>query len=472
MKKKGVPFWKSIIPIVTLIATMLLNNFFGNGESMLPLIFSTIVACIVAWTSGFTWIELETGILKTFGSVLQALLILMLIGMIIGSWITGGIVPSIIYYGVDILSPKFFLAGTFLVCIMSSVATGSSWTAIGTIGVALIGIGQGLGIPVGMTAGAIVSGAYFGDKLSPLSENTNMGSALVGVNVYEHIRHLLYSSVPAFLVSLILFVIIGLKYGSYDLDLENINILMRGIEDQFVISPWMLIMPIVIIIVAVLKIPAIPGLLISYSVGVVAAIFIQGHSINEIINATQYGYVSETGVEMVDRLLTKGGLNNMMYTVSLIVCATSFGGTLDTTGMLESILNKIKPLIKSIASIIASATITSLLVNIFTGDQALSIILPSSMYKDIFKKKGLALKNLSRCAADGGTVTSPIVPWNVCGVYVVSTLGVSTLSYLPYSFFNLLSPVCSILLGIMGYSIVKVNYSDIKESRSEENENN
>lgn len=463
MTEKQVPFLKAIIPIITLIVTMLLNNIWGNGESMIPLIFSTVVACIVAKTCGFKWNELESGILKTFGAVLQALLILMIIGLIIGAWVLGGIVPTIIYYGVNILSPKFFLAGAFLVCILASVATGSSWTAIGTLGVALIGIGQGLSVPAGMTAGAIVSGAYFGDKLSPLSENTNMGSSLVNVNVYEHIKHLMYSSIPAFAISLIIFILLGLNYGSNNLELESVNVILEGIKSQFEINPFLLLLPFVIILVAIFKVPAIPGLLISYLVGVLAAIFVQGHSINEIIIATQYGYKSETGIEMVDNLLTKGGLNNMMYTVSLIICATSFGGTLDTTGMLKSILDKIKLFLKSRASIIGSATLTSTLINIFTGDQALSIILPTSMYKDVFIKNNLALKNLSRCAADGGTVTSPIVPWNVCGVYVASTLGVSTLSYLPYSFFNLLSPIFSIILGITGISIVKASYKNLKQ---------
>lgn len=456
MEKKKITFVKALIPIIFLIVVILLNNIYGNGESLIPLIASSVVAAVISILSGYTWEELEKGFLSTINLSMQACLILMIIGMIIGTWILAGVVPTIIYYGLKILSPNIFLVATLILCSIISVATGSSWTTIGTIGVALIGIGQGLGISVGMTAGAIISGAYFGDKLSPLSENTNMGSGIIGVNLYEHIKHMLYTSIPSFLIALVLFYLLGRKYNISTMDYSQINMIINGLQEQFVITPILLIVPIIIIIVVVLKIPAIPGLIISFVVGSLAAIFIQGANLLEVITSAQFGYTSATGIELIDNLLSKGGLDGMMYTVSLILCAMTFGGILETSGMLEVILKKVSSLIKSDGSLITIATITSLSANIFTGDQSLSVILPSRMYKDAFIKKGLELKNLSRCSADGGVVTSPLVPWNVCGVFVATTLGVPTMTYLPYCFFCLLSPLICIIAGLSGYSIARV----------------
>lgn len=464
--KKEISVFKSLVPIFFLIVTILLNNLYGNGESMLPLIASICVASFIAIAHGWTWQELEDGIMHSLGLVFQPILILMIIGMIIGSWILSGVVPTIIIYGLELLSPKSFLVATVLVCSFISIATGSSWTTIGTIGVALVGIGHGLGIPSGMTAGAIVSGAYFGDKMSPLSENTNLGSGILGVNLYEHIRYLLYTSIPSMILALILFAVVGAKYSGTSFDQSQVDLIIEGIHSQFVISPWLLLVPLTILVVVLLKVPAIPGLMVSFAVGGLAAIFVQGASLPDVVEAAQFGYLSDSGVEIVDKLLSKGGLDNMMYTVSLIIAAMSFGGLLEQCGMLTSIIEKVEQFIKRRWSVIASATLASTAINICTGDQALSVILPSRMFKDLFEHHDLDLKNLSRCTSDGGVVTSPIVPWNVCGVFVASTLGVSTLSYLPYSFFNLISPLMSIVFGVLGIKILT------KKRKEDSNENN
>ena len=457
MKGKKLNFFSSLIPIFSLIIFILTNNLYGNGESIIPLIGASIVASIIAILSGYTWEELEKGILNTISLSMQACLILMIIGMIIGIWILAGVVPTIIYYGLQIISPKIFLIATLFLCSIISVATGSSWTTVGTVGVALIGIGQGLGIPNGITAGAIISGAYFGDKISPLSENTNMGSGIIGVNLYDHIKYMMYTSIPSYIIASFLFYMIGRKYGLSEMDYSQINMIISGIQNQFYITPFLLLVPVIIVVVILLKIPAIPGLIVSCIIGGIAAIAIQGASLNDVITAAQYGYSSETGVEIIDKLLSKGGLNGMMYTISMILCAMIFGGILETSGMLEIILKKISSFIKSKGALIATSVLTSISINICTGDQALSIILPSRMYKDAFLQKGLALQNLSRCSADGGVVTSPLVPWNICGVFVSGTLGVSTLSYLPYTFFCLLSPIVCIIIGILGISIARTN---------------
>ena len=459
VREKNMTLGKALIPLLFLIVIIMLNNIYGNGASAIPLIASSVVASVIAMLSGYSWDELEKGILNTIGLTMQACLILMVIGMIIGVWILAGVVPTIIYYGLRIVSPQFFLVGTVVLCILISVATGSSWTTIGTIGVALIGIGQGLGIPAGMTAGAIVSGAYFGDKVSPLSDNTNMGSGVLGVNLYDHIKHMMYTSVPTLLISLILFYIVGRKYSLSTMDYSQINMILNGIQEQFVIGPILLLVPVVIVVVVILKVPAIPGLIISVLVGSIAALVVQKASLVEIADAAHFGYVSSTGIELIDTLLSKGGLDGMMYTISLILCAMIFGGILETSGMLEVIIKKILSIVNKAGSLIVTATVTSVLINIFTGDQALAIILPSRMYKDAFESRGLDLKNLSRCSADGGVVTSPIVPWNVCGVFVATTLGVPTLVYLPYCFFSLLSPLVSIIAGFAGYTVAKVEDS-------------
>lgn len=460
MKEKNMTIWKALIPIVFLMVALFTNITYGNGESLLPLIFTAIVAAVVALLSGFKWEELEKGILDSIGITLQSFLILMIIGMIIGSWILAGIVPTIIYYGLKILSPNIFLVASTILCAIVSLATGSSWTTVGTIGVALIGIGQGLGVPMQITAGSIISGAYFGDKMSPLSETTNMASAVVGVNIYEHIQHMFFTTIPALIISLILFAIVGMRYSGAALDTSQIDIILLGIQDQFTISPILLLVPLLVIILVIKKVPAIPGLIIGFLAGGLAAMIFQGSNIVDIMTAAQFGYLSETGVEVIDALLSKGGLDGMMYTISLIICAMTVGGILEKSGMLQTIVDKLSSFVKKDGSLVATSVLTAVGINIVTGDQSLAIILPGRMFSKSYEDAGLKPKNLSRACEDGGTVTSPLVPWNVCGAFMATTLGVSTWLYLPFCFFNLLSPLVSMVLGFTGWSLEKY---DIEE---------
>lgn len=455
MKEKKMTLGKALIPIVFLMVSLFANIQYGNGESMLPLIATAIVASIVAMTSGYTWEELEEGILGSIGITLQSFLILMTIGMIIGTWILAGVVPTIIYYGLKILSPRFFLVAATLLCCIVSLATGSSWTTVGTVGVALIGIGQGLGVPMHITAGAIISGAYFGDKISPLSETTNMASAVVGVDLYEHIRHMIYTTIPALIISLVLFGIVGFKYGGSSMDTSQIDIILTGITEQFTITPILLLVPLLVIILVIKKVPAIPGLIIGFLAGGLAAIVFQGSSIVDIIESAQFGYLSDTGVDIIDTLLSKGGLDGMMYTISLIICAMTIGGILEKSMMLHTILERLSRRIKSDGSLVTTAVATSVMINVVTGDQSLAIILPGRMFAESFEKHNLKPKNLSRICEDGGTVTSPLVPWNVCGAFMAVTLGVPTIMYLPFCFFNILSPIISIIWGITGFTLEK-----------------
>ena len=341
------------------MVSLLLNIKYGNGESLIPLIATCIVAGVIGVANGYTWEEMEKGILSSITITLQSFLILMIIGMIIGTWIAGGIVPTIIYYGLRLLSPNFFLVASTILCSIVSLSTGSSWTTVGTIGVALLGIGHGLGVPAPITAGSIISGAYFGDKMSPLSETTNMAAAVTGVNLYEHIKHMFFTTFPTLLISLILFYIVGKRYGATGMDEGQILIIEEVIKNNFIITPWLFIVPLIVIILVMKKTPPIPALLVGTLLGFICAYFVQHNDFSTILNSAQFGYEAETGNEVVDRLLSKGGLDGMMYTVSLIIIAMSIGGILETTGMLNTIVESLLKFVKSTGSLIFTTLLSS-----------------------------------------------------------------------------------------------------------------
>jgi len=387
---------------------------------------------------------------------MQAIIILMIIGVLIGAWILSGTVPTMIYYGLKILSPGIFLVATCIICAIVSLATGSSWTTAGTVGIALIGVGIGLGIPTPMIAGAIISGAYFGDKMSPLSDTTNLAPAMAGSTLFDHIKHMFYTTTPSLIISLILFAILGMKYAGQELDVSKLNIIFDGLKASGVINPILLLPPIIVIILVIKKMPAIPGLLIGVATGVLLAILVQGSNYGDIVNILNDGYVSETGVEIVDELLTRGGLQGMMYTVSLIICAMTFGGIMEKAGFLNVLAEKLLRLAVNTGSLVLITIISCIVVNILAGDQYLSIVIPGRMYKDEYAKRGLAPKNLSRALEDSGTLTSPFIPWNTCGAFMSTTLGVSCFLYAPFCFLNYINPIISIVYGYTGFSMEKL----------------
>ncbi|WP_337960910.1 Na+/H+ antiporter NhaC [Caloramator sp. mosi_1] len=324
--------WEAIIPIIALVAFLSVTIIKFKGSPHIPLIFAAVVAALMAFKIGYKWQDIEKGIIDTISMSMQAIIILMIIGTVIGSWILSGTVPAMIYYGLKILSPGIFLVATCIICCIVSLATGSSWTTAGTVGIALLGVGQGLGIPLPIVAGAIISGAYFGDKMSPLSDTTNLAPAMAGSTLFDHVRHMIYTTGPSLLIALVLYGIIGVKYAGKSLDYEKINQILDTLSSNFSISLWLLIPPIVVIIMVVKKVPAIPGLLMGTILGAVFAAIFQHQSIGTIVNVLNDGYVSETGFEVVDNLLSRGGLQSMMYTVSLILCAMTFGGIMEKAG--------------------------------------------------------------------------------------------------------------------------------------------
>lgn len=452
--KKQATLAHAFIPIIVLMAVLSVAVLVLDADPHIPLIIAIIAAALVAMFSlGYTWDEVEKGAIDTIQMSMQAILILMTIGTLIGTWVLSGTVPAMIYYGLQILSPGIFLVATVIIASIVSVATGSSWTTAGTVGVALMGVGQGLGIPNYIVAGAVVSGAYFGDKMSPLSDTTNLAPAMAGSTLFEHINYMFYTTVPSLLISLVLYGIIGAKYSGSAMDTANIDIILSGISGSFNISPWLLLPPVVVIVLVVLKMPALPGLISGTVLGGLFAAIFQGSGLGDIIDAAHYGFEADTGIEMVDELLSGGGLDSMMWTVSLILLAMVFGGIMEQTGMLGAIGNAILKFANSTGSLVTATILTSIAVNILAADQYLAVVIPGRMYKDIYDERGLEPRLLSRTLEDAGTLTSPLIPWNTCGAFMHSALLVSPLAYAPFAFLNIINPIIAIIYGFTGFGI-------------------
>ena len=458
-EKRNATLGEAIICILFLVFTLFISLTKLNLSAHIPLVLGSIFASSIAIIRlGFTWKELEEGILDTINNTMQAILILLIVGMLIGTWIISGIVPSMIYWGLNILSPGIFLVATTVICSIVSISTGSSWTTAGTIGIALLGIGSALGIPKEVIAGAIISGAYFGDKMSPLSDTTNLAPAMAGSNLFDHIRHMLYSTVPAMLISLVIYAFLGMKYAGHAIDTSQISQIQNALASSYnTLSPLLLLVPVIVIVLVILKVPAIPGLIIGTILGGLVAIFFQGASLQNVLEVAQVGYTSHSGMLFVDELLTRGGLNSMLDTVSLMLCALTLGGILEKTGMLEALARFILRFAKGTFGLVAATIFTCIGTNIAVADQYLAIVIPGSMYKEAFKKQGLDPKNLSRTLEDSATITSPLIPWNTCGAYMSATLAVNSFAFLPFAFFNILCPIVSLTLAATGIGITKLD---------------
>ena len=460
-EKKQATLFDAILCIGFLITTLvtclvILKEY--EISAHIPLLLGGVFAgCISIFKLGFTWQELESGILETINTTMQSILILLVVGILIGTWIISGIVPSMIYWGLNLLSPSIFLAATTIICSIVSISTGSSWTTVGTIGIALLGIGSALGIPNSIIAGAIISGAYFGDKMSPLSDTTNLAPAMAGTNLFDHIKHMLYTTIPALIITLTLYIVIGIKYTSNSIDTTQILEIQSALLNSFnTLSPLLFLIPVGVIIMVILKVPAILALIIGALGGAFVAIVFQGNNLADVIVAAKSGYISNSGMVFVDELLSRGGLNSMLDTVSLMICALITGGILDKSGILQALAKSILKIAKGIFGLIAATIFTAIGTNLAVADQYLAIVIPGSMYKDAFKEQGLHPKNLSRALEDSATITSPLIPWNTCGAYMSATLGVGCFTFLPFAFFNLICPIISILYGATGLTIEKL----------------
>ena len=401
----------------------------------------------------FKWKEMERGIVDSIHKAMPALLIMLCVGVLIGSWIASGTIPMIIYYGLKLISPQYFLVTACFVCTITSLATGTSWGTVGTLGVAFIGIAMGLGIPLGPAAGAIVAGAYFGDKMSPFSDVANLAPVTAGSNLFDHIKHMLWSATPAWLLGLIVYFIVGLRYGEGKIESKEMAIITQTIKENFNFNILLLLPMVIVFYFAFTKKPTIPGMLLSSCIAGILAIIFQKASIPEVAAAMNTGYQAHTGVEEVDKLISQGGMMSMMEVQLVAFTAFSFGGILQRIGLLTVILNRVMRFTNKVWSLVLTTICSSLITALTTGSSYLAMILPGDLLSPLYKKKGLAAKNLSRIIEESGAIMVPLVPWSMAGVFITGILGVPTLSYLPWAIMNYVSVVVLAIYGFTGFTM-------------------
>lgn len=455
-----IPGWAALVPIVALVGFLSLfilvlpgryPGFEGTGH--LPLILAAVTGGIVARAYGWSWKTLQHGIDKAIGMAMSAMLILLVIGLLMGTWLVSGVVPALVDWGLSLLSPSFFLPTACAVCSVVSLVSGSSWSTAGTVGIAMIGIGGALGIDPAMTAGAVISGAYFGDKLSPMSDTTNLAPAMAGAELFEHIRHQMLTTGPSWVIAMIVYTVLSLG-TDVTVDSNEVEAIQAAIRQGYAPGLVHVIPPAVVLLFVLRRMPALPTLLLGAGLGAVLAVG-QGTGADAVITSALSGHAAQTGNAGVDDLLSRGGMLEMSSTVILILCAMSFGGVMERTGMLQTLANTLLRLAKSTGSLIAVTVLTAAGINVVSGDQYISIVVPGRMYGTAFAERGLHPKNLSRALEDGGTITSALIPWNTCGAFMSATLMVSTGAYLPYAVLNYVNPLLSILFGFLGITIAK-----------------
>ena len=467
--------WEALIPVIALVAMLFFNVFYVFGDDALSgsnqfiLLLGAAIAAIVGYFKKVKYKYMLEMVAENVKSTTGALLILLLVGALAGTWLVSGIIPSMIYYGLQILNPTFFLVASVIICSVISIATGSSWTTSATVGIALIGIGNTLGISEGMTAGAVLSGAYFGDKMSPLSDTTNLAPAMAGSELFDHIKYMAYTTVPTIIITLIIFLIIGLNIetnGSPDITDK-----LEAINGAFNISPWLFCVPLIVIVLIVKKTPPLVALLLGTLFGAVASIITQPQIVMSIADASVLNFESaykgimkartvdravETSIVDLNDLFTTGGMNGMLGTIWLIICAMVFGGVMEAIGALSRISKTLLNLATTTFGLFASTVTSCLALNVTASDQYLSIVVPGKMFKKAYEDRGLAPENLSRTIEDSGTVTSVLIPWNTCGAYQSGVLGVSVADYFVFAFFNWISPFMTLLFAAFSIKIKKL----------------
>lgn len=480
-EKKRPTLVHAFIPIAFLVAFLAINVIvFGSGATdgpnQIALIFAAGVAGIVSWRLGYSWDEIEVSIVKSISSAMGAMLILLVIGSLSGAWLLSGIVPAMIYYGLKILNPTIFLFAACVVCCIVSLATGSSWSTIATVGIALLGIGKTLGIHEGVVAGAIISGAYFGDKMSPLSDTTNLAPAMAGTDLFTHVKYMVYTTVPTLAITLLIFLVWG-----FTLDTSGTTdtaTVLTAIDNAFNLNPLLFIVPALVLFMIVRKVPAIPALLVGTILGGIFAVIFQPQIIQQVSGITDdpvksafiavmKSFSMEVSIitenQMINGLLSSGGMAGMLNTIWLILGAMIFGGVMESCGLLKRIVEEIIKWAHSTGSLVASTAVTSIFFNLTAGDQYMAIAVPGRMFADTYRKRGYKPELLSRTLEDAGTVTSVLVPWNTCGATQSKVLGIATMSYAPYCFFCIISPLMTVT---QAYLNIKIRRLDDKDSNS------
>lgn len=448
----------AIISFLGLIIVMSIGIMKFEVDPHIPMFIGVIIAAIVTMSLGYTWKSIEGMMVDGISKAMQSILILAIVGMMIGVWLISGTIPTMIYYGLKLLSPKIFLVAAVLICSITALATGTSWGTMGTMGLALIGIGYGLGMPVGPTAGAILAGAYFGDKLSPLSDTTNLAPAMAGTDVFTHVKYMLKSTIITYVIALVFFGVYGFMHVSKGaVDTSQVEVLVNGLADNFNVNPILLLPPLIVILSIALKIPAIPGITLGMlSAAILAPFFQDGVTFGMILDVSRNGFVCETDVAALNDLLSTGGLMNMSSSILMTIIAMMFGGIMEGSGQLAVVIDAITKRIKSDAGLIGATEVTCVLSNAVMPEQYISILVPGRMYAPAYRKAGIHPKSLSNALESAGTVTSCLVPWNTCGMFIASTLGVSASVYAPWAVFNYLMPIVCLVMAFMGITVTKM----------------
>ena len=418
------------------------------------LLIDLVFICLMSATLGYSFNDLVECMKKTLGQSMSAMIIFIFIGIIVASWIFSVTVPTLIYYGLQYLTPKFFLPLGLILCSVVSLSIRTSWGTLGTICLAMMGIGAGMGITSPLTAGMVISGSFFGDKMSPMSDTTNLAPAASGTTLYEHINAMWQTTIPAYIITLVLFTIIGLSYQSGDVDQSTIALFSETLAGRFVIHPVLLVPVVVLLALNLLHFPAIPGMVLGSLLAVILACVVQGTPLKEVILGLNYGYVEPTGVDLVDTLLLRGGVQGMMYTFSLSCIAISFGGVLEQVGYLHKIIEVVVSRVKSDRLMVPLVIASTTLGNVSMGEVYLSIVVNGNLYREAFQERGIRLNMLSRLLEEGGTLTQVFVPWSTSGVFIAATLGVTAGEYWKFALFNYINPLLSIVLALFGVFIL------------------
>ena len=462
--KKEPSFLLALTPILVMIVGLALGVGYMKLKVEPIILIAALVAGGIAWRLGYSWSELQEGVIEKISSSLPALMILWAVGLLIGSWVFSGTIPMIIYYGVDLISPQYLVLTAFVIAAIISTVTGTSWGSAGTVGVAIMGIAQGLDVNLAATAGAVVAGAYFGDKLSPLSDTTNLAPIAAGSELYEHIRHMFYTTIPATIVAIAAYLFFGSEAASSGANVSESVLALQGQLDKIFHWNIILLLPVLFVLAgSVLKWPTIPVMIIASLFSVALGVIIQGFSLKNGFISVMTGFnVTMSGINMefskdITKLLNRGGVSSVNSTTILVICAMGFAGIISKTGMLTKVLHTIMARVKSTAGVIISTIGSCLTVAFVTGSSYLSILIPGEMFKDFYKEKNLAAKNLSRTLEDSGTVIVPLIPWSAAGAYMTATLGVPTVEYLPWAILNYMGVVFAIILALTGIGIAKIN---------------
>lgn len=468
MKEAKKPSFGASLGVLLLLVALLIVGFGLKRINIQALLFITMfLISIISLCLGYKWADIQKAMMDGLMRGAVAMTIMFLIGMIIGSWIQCGTVPALIYYGLNILSPKIFLPAAFLICCVTSLATGTSWGSAGTVGLALMGIGMSMSIPAPIIAGAVVSGAFFGDKLSPLSDTTNLASATAEVDIYAHIKAMLYTSVPAMVVAIVLYAIIGLQYTGGSFDPAQITDVTGALSSIFNINILVILPAVVLLALSVMKVPAIPSMSIGVVLGIIVAVVFQGVPLTSVIGTLYSGFKIESGVAAIDTLLNRGGMTGMTSSIFLMIIALMLGGILSDLGYMQVIVETLLGKIKSVGTLIFATIFSGAACQTTTCNTMVSIILTGTAFKGAYDEKEVDRTMLSRCLEEGSTLTAALIPWNTAGAYMATTLGVATVAYLPYTFFNLANILISIVLSYMGIFVFRKGQTSMKAAKKE-----